>query len=369
MTILVAPDSFKGTLSASDVAITLADELIRLAPEVTVTRQPLSDGGEGFVRACCDDSCEMIRIPVTGPMGGTVQAVYGLRHHEAVVELASAAGIELLTTEELSPMEATTYGLGQVIADAVRRDVRRIWVGLGGSATHDAGMGMLRALGARFLGENKEIDNFRQVEKISSFDLNIIAQIVKDVEFICASDVTNPLLGEAGAAWIYAPQKGATRKQVRELEHLTRVFSRKLETYLGKSFHKFPGTGAAGGTAFALMACLQARCMPGFEVVASWCDLQEQIRQADLVITGEGFLDAQSSFGKAPVRLLHMASEQGKPVAGVFGGVADTSEPFDSIYSLTQLAGSQREAMERPVETLRQAAAKMVRDYRMHSTA
>ncbi len=361
MKILLAPDSFKGTLDALSAATALSDGLLSVLPGLSIDIQPLSDGGEGFVNSCCAQDCTGVSLKVSGPLGEEVNASYGIRGHDAIIEMAAAAGIELLEPGQYAPMEASTYGVGQMISDAVKRNARQVYVGLGGSVTHDAGFGMLRAAGARFYGGEGEVTIFRQVENIKSIDLSKISQLINNVDVICAADVTNPLLGDHGAARIYAKQKGASPEEVNKLESLTEIFSSVVEQHLGRAVRSLPGAGAAGGTAFALMACMGAKMEPGFDVVSRLTRLEERVRESSLVITGEGYLDAQSSFGKAPVRLLRMAQDHGIPVVGVFGGRGESDENFDRIYSLTELAGSTSDAMMRPVEFLRMAAADLAR--------
>ncbi len=353
--ILLAPDSFKGSISSRDVINVWSNALKHYPFPFDIESQPLSDGGEGFVTACCRENCKLRSVEVSGPLHKPVKVNYGLDDNVAFIEMAASSGIELLAENELNPMAASTYGLGQTIRDALDQGARRVYIGLGGSATHDAGMGMLRALGARFFNGEQEVSSFEEVKNISFINLDKVIQLFNNVEVICAADVSNPLTGKQGAAHVYAAQKGATPGMIAQLEELTAIFADKIENYLGERFRTMAGTGAAGGTGFALIATMGAKMIPGFDVVAQITSLEERIRKADLVVTGEGYLDQQSSFGKAPVRLLQMARRYGVPVAGVFGGVGESDESFSRIYSLTDLAGSKIEAMNHPEKYLIQA--------------
>ncbi len=360
MKILIAPDSFKGTVSATGVINELKAVCDEYDQVTEVDGQPLSDGGEGFVEACCGDECQRISIPVTGPTGKQVIAAYGLRSSDAYIEIASSSGIELLTPDQLDPLHATTFGLGELIRDAISHGARRLFVGLGGSATHDAGMGMLRALGVRFLSGIKDISQFSDAHNISSIDFTEVVQLINNVEVICAADVTNPLLGENGAARIYARQKGASDDDISKLEKRTGVFAEAVENACGGTYRNVPGAGAAGGTGFALFTCLGARMQSGFEVMAEAVNLEERVRKADVIITGEGFFDRQSSFGKAPFRMCELARKYGKSVYGIFGGTDGGDHGFDRIISLTELSGSKELSMARSTNYIRQAGHELM---------
>jgi glycerate kinase len=359
--ILLAPDSFKGTLSAARIIDLLKDEFRKTLPGLEILSRPVSDGGEGFVRACCLDKGVYHTLEVSGPLGTPVLATYGTLGDVAIVEMASASGIELLTPTELAPFRASTYGFGVLLRHVLLQNYRRVYIGLGGSATHDVGMGMLRGLGVYFNGKNREIVNFREVENIESITYDNVYNNIINQEIICASDVRNQLLGTEGAAHIYAPQKGADSNTVNELERLTSIFADKVENHFGKEFRATEGTGAAGGTAFALMSFFGARSMPGFEIVRELTALDTLLDSCDLVITGEGNLDRQSSYGKVPVRLMELARGKNIPVIGIFGGIETPVPGFDLIISLTDLSGSKDKAMDDGEHYLRLAAQQVIR--------
>jgi glycerate 2-kinase len=357
MRILLAPDSFKNSMRAGHIADILKKRLKKFFPQASLVLLPLSDGGEGFVEACCATNGTMHTAAVTGPTGTPVNALYGKIQKSVIIEMASAAGIELIPAEDLNPFKSSTFGVGQLLSHVIQVETfTSIYIGLGGSGTHDVGMGMLRALGVKFYGCKGEITKFRDVENIESISLTDQYYIIKDQNIICSTDVENPLLGEEGAATIYAPQKGANRQNVMELERLTTAFADTVETFLGTSYRHQKGAGAAGGTAFALLSFFRAALEPGFNVVKRFNDLDEKIGTFDVVITGEGMLDSQSFFGKAPVQLLRLAHTRGIPVIGVFGGVKEQRESFDKIISLTELAGNKDEALRHSERYMNEAA-------------
>lgn len=357
MRILLAPDSFKNSMSARRIVDILYKRLQVAFPQASLISLPFSDGGEGFVEACCATDGTIHNAMVTGPTGDFVKASYGKIQDAIIVEMASAAGIELLPFESLNPFKTSTFGVGQLLSHVVEfEEFSHLYIGLGGSATHDAGMGMLRAMGVKFNGLKGEITKFREVENIKSISLTDKYYLIKNQDIICCSDVENPLLGEEGAAFVYAPQKGANRQNVRELERLTTSFADTVEGHLGTSSRHIKGAGAAGGTAFALLSFFGASLEPGFNVVQRLTHLDDIIETCDFIITGEGLLDNQSFYGKAPVKLLRLARARGIPVIGIFGGVQEQPESFDKLISLTDLAGNKEDAIRHGDQYMIEAA-------------
>ncbi|MEV8631765.1 glycerate kinase [Streptosporangium sp. NPDC051023] len=340
--VVIAPDKFKGSLTAAEVAAHVARGL---GPGVATVELPVADGGDGTVEAAVAAGLTRVEADVTGPAGNPVRAAYAWRdagagEHgpTAVVELAEASGLRRLPADGeggagLAPLTATTYGTGELIADAIRRGARRIVLGLGGSASTDGGTGMMRALGVRFLdADGQELPDggaaLRGLEKIDKSGLAAVG----DVEFVVAGDVDNPLLGPYGAAAVYGPQKGASPEDVELLERaLARLAAVAAHTHglLGAIEHDGvvrpmgvaaqPGAGAAGGTGFAALAFLRADFRPGIEYMLDLLGFHERIEGARLVITGEGALDEQTLRGKAPAGVAAAAAKAGVPVVAVCG--------------------------------------------------
>ena len=290
--VVIAIDSFKGCLSSEEANKAAAEAVIDACPDAEAVLIPVSDGGEGFLEAFhAAIGGELIDMTVRDPLMRPISAQYLLKEQTAVVEIAQASGLTLLSPSERNPMVATSYGTGQLVADAVRKGAKHIIVGLGGSATSDAGIGMLRAL----------IDNFA---RHGSFD--DIAEL-KNVSFTIASDVKNPLCGENGAAHVFAPQKGATTSMVLQLDNRARKFAEVSAKHFGYDRQEMPGAGAAGGLGYAFMQYLDAQCKPGIQLLLDTIHFSEIVKNADLVITGEGSADCQTLMGKLPMGILQQS--------------------------------------------------------------
>lgn len=321
MRIVVAPDKFKGSLSASGVAAALADGLREVLPTAQIVLLPVADGGDGTVAAAVAAGFTQHQVLVDGPVGDPVSAPFAVNGDRAVVELAAACGLSLLPSGTLAPMEASTYGLGQVIDAALATGAREIVVGLGGSASTDGGAGMLAALGARLLDASGTPigRGGGALSAIASVSLEPVAQHLGDASVVVASDVTNPLLGSDGAAAVFGPQKGASPSQVAALDAALGRWADVLAPVVGADFRDTPGAGAAGGTGFGALAGLAARVEPGIDLILSLLDFDAAVAGADLVITGEGSLDEQSLAGKAPVGVSQAAARHHAPVVAVAG--------------------------------------------------
>ncbi|MGH3431976.1 MAG: glycerate kinase family protein [Thermocrispum sp.] len=303
MKVLVAPDKFKGSLTAVQAARHIARGVLAAHPGAEIIRHPIADGGEGTVDAVVAAGFQRRAVTVSGPLGEPVRAAFGLRGDVAVVELAQACGSQLL--QEPEPMRSTSHGGGELLRAAVEAGARRVVLGVGGVACTDGGRGMLESLGARFTGDAVDLD------------------AVRPIDVVLASDVDNPLLGPDGAARVYSPQKGATPAQVEELEaRLTRL----ADLAQARDLAQAPGAGAAGGVAFGAMLGLGARRRPGFEVIADLCGLPGELATVDVVVTGEGRLDGQSLRGKAPVALARMAVQRGLVVIALCGSCRLSAE-------------------------------------------
>jgi len=343
MRILVAPQEFKGTLTALEAAQAIARGIRSASPGIELDVVPIADGGPGFVDALLSSSPGAARSSlVSDPLGRPVAAHWGILDQgpTAVIEMAAASGLSLLTAEERKPSLTSTYGTGQLISAALDAGCARIAVGVGGSATNDGGAGAAEALGIRFFGAGGALlarggVALCQLERI---DLEHRDQRLDKVELCVAVDVVNPLLGPTGATYIYGPQKGGDEEGLTQLERgLTRLAQIARAT-LKKDFASIPGAGAAGGLAFGLMAFCGARLKSGFEWVAEVLGLEQRIEQADWVLTGEGRLDAQTFFGKGPGALASLAKRKGKRTV-IFAGAVEGPTPsapfpFDEVVRI-----------------------------------
>jgi len=327
--VVIAPGAFKGSLPAKDVAAALAEGVERVWPAARLERLPLSDGGDGWVDSmvsAADGS--FFEVRVRGPVGDEVEARYGLIDSEgltiAVVEMAAASGLALVPREGRDPRVATTYGTGELIRHALDRGAQKLLVGVGGSATNDGGAGMACALGARFVdADGEELPpGGAALAHLDRVDLSGLDARLGDVEVVVASDVENPLLGVDGASAVYGPQKGATPEMVEDLDSALCHFADVVEDAVGRRLRDEPGTGAAGGLGFGLMALCGAQLRPGVELALDSLEADRVIQGASLVLTAEGMLDSQTLAGKLPVGVARRARRHGVPVVAVGGAVA-----------------------------------------------
>jgi glycerate 2-kinase len=321
MRVVVAPDKFKGSLTAAEVADAVASGLLAVAPDAEVVRVPIADGGDGTVAAALSRGFTAVPVEASGPTGMPVSATYARLDHQAVVELAGVCGLDLLPDRRPDPLGASTYGLGQVLAHAITHGATDIVLGIGGSASTDGGAGMAQALGARLLDERgRDLPHGgAALQDLASLDLAVLRQAVDDVRIVVASDVDNPLLGPRGAAAVFGPQKGASPADVAELERALAVWAERVAEAIGTDFASRAGAGAAGGTGYAALALLNAELRPGIELLLEWLDFDRELHGADLVITGEGSLDEQSLAGKAPVGVAQAAARAGVTTVAVAG--------------------------------------------------
>ncbi|MCT2594050.1 glycerate kinase [Streptomyces sp. N2-109] len=325
--VLIAADKFKGSLTAVQVAEHVTAGLRRARPDLHIETLPVADGGDGTVAAAVAAGFARHEAQVTGPLGAPVTAAYALRDGTAVVEMAEASGLQLMPEGVFAPLTATTYGSGEVLLAAIEAGARTVVFGVGGSATTDGGVGMLQALGARFLDEDGDpvAHGGGPLRELESADLSGLDPRLEDVEIILASDVDNPLTGPKGAPAVYGPQKGATEEDVAVLDAgLTRLAQVLAETVgtAASDAAEAPGAGAAGGIGYGALVALGARFRPGIEVLLEVLGFAAALERADLVITGEGSLDAQTLHGKAPAGVAAAARQAGKPVLAVCGQLA-----------------------------------------------
>lgn len=331
MNVLIAIDSFKGSLSSLQAGNAVKDAVLRLDNHGDVVVRPLADGGEGTVDALAEGcASEMIELTVTGPVCKPVAAKYCILKdtHTAVIEMASAAGLPLISPEERNPLETTTFGVGELIKDAMGRGCRRFIVGIGGSATNDGGTGMLRALGYDFLDRNNDpiALGAKGLQALHCIKTDRVLPELQDCQFQIACDVTNPLCGEKGCSAVFGPQKGATPAMIRDMDTWLKSYAELAKTVSDKADKDYPGTGAAGGLGFAFLSFTNAALRSGVEIILDELNMEEDIRNAQIVVTGEGRLDSQSVMGKAPIGVAKLAKKYGKRVIAFSGCVTDDAE-------------------------------------------
>ena len=334
MKIVIAPDSFKGSLTALQVAAAIEVGLRRVFPAASIEKVPMADGGEGTVQSLVDATDgEILTAQVLDPLGNPIDAQYGVLGDgiTAVIEMAAASGLTLVPPDKRDPRVTTTYGTGELIRAALARGCRKLIIGIGGSATNDGGAGMAQALGAKLLttdGEQIESGG-GALASLNSIDLSDLDPRIPETETVVACDVNNPLTGKEGASHVYGPQKGATAEMIEVLDANLVHFDKILQRDLGKSVNTVPGAGAAGGLGAGLMAFLNASLKSGIEIVTEATQLSKQFAGADLVITGEGQINFQTVFGKTPVGVAKVAKTHNIPVIAIAGSIADRS---DGVY-------------------------------------
>lgn len=356
MKVTIAIDSFKGSMSSMEAGNAAKEGILRVC-DTEVVVKPLADGGEGTTEALVEGlGGEYVYAEVTGPLGGRVRARYGIMPdgRTAVMEMAEAAGIVLVNQEDLDPKLATTYGVGEMIADAIRRGCRDFMIGIGGSATTDGGTGMLTALGYEFLDkQGKQIRQgagaLDEIERIS--DEKLMPEL-GECRFQIACDVTNPLCGEKGAVYVYGPQKGVKEEEKQILDGKMRHFAGKTREWLGKDYSECPGAGAAGGLGFAFLSYVPgARLSSGIDLVLNAIRLEEEIKDSDIVITGEGRLDFQTAMGKVPVGVASLAKKYGCKVIAFAGSITEdaaecNARGIDAFFPIVRGVTTLEEAMK-----------------------
>ena len=356
MNITIAIDSFKGSLSSMEAGQAVAEGIRRVMPSAEIRIRPLADGGEGTTEALTAGlGGELKSLTVTGPLGRPVTASYGLIRERkmAVLEMASAAGLTLISQEERNPLEATTYGVGEMIRDAIGEGCRHFLVGIGGSATNDGGTGMLSALGFQFLdSEGQPIPlGAKGLENLARISAENARPELSQCSFHIACDVTNPLCGENGCSAVYGPQKGADPEMIRQMDQWMERYGDLAARTFPAADKEAPGAGAAGGLGFAFLTFLNGSLESGVGMVLKEINLKDDIRDADLVITGEGRLDAQTVMGKAPIGVAHLAKEYGKPVIAFSGAVTREAglcnqHGIDAFFPIMRGVVSLQEALD-----------------------
>lgn len=356
MKIVVAIDSFKGSLSSLQAGNAVKDAIHRLNPSADVVVMPLADGGEGTVDALAETAnAEMIEAQVCGPLMRPVNARYCILKDTgtAVIEMAAASGITLVSSNERNPLETTTFGVGELIKDAIQRGCRRFIIGIGGSATNDGGTGMLSALGYEFTDENgtpislgaKGLEHLRKIKTD-----NVMTEL-KECVFNIACDVTNPLCGEKGCSAVFGPQKGATGQMIADMDKWLENYAELSAEVSDKADKDHTGAGAAGGLGFAFLSYTNSVLRSGIRIVLEETGIEDEIENADIVVTGEGRLDSQTVMGKAPIGVAKLAKKYGKKVIAFSGCVTDDAEVcnehgIDAFFSILRRISTLEEALE-----------------------
>lgn len=356
MKVVIAIDSLKGSLSSMEAGMAIKDGVLAAKPDAEVIVKPLADGGEGTTDALIEGmNGERIDLTVTGPMHTPVDAYYGYLKdtNTAVMEMASAAGITLVPDSEKNPLLATSYGVGEMINDAIQRGCRNFIIGIGGSVTNDGGIGMLKALGVRFLDENGEDagEGGQALAKVARIDVSGMNPLLKECHIQVACDVNNPLCGENGSTYVYGPQKGVTEDMKKTLDEAMAHFARVTSETLENDYMNTPGAGAAGGLGYAFLAYTGAALTPGIELILDAVGLEEELSDADVVVTGEGRLDFQTAMGKAPVGVARLAKKYNAKVIAFAGSVtkeatACNKEGIDAFFPILRSVCTLAEAMD-----------------------
>ena len=371
MRVVIAPDSYKGSVSAVGVAAALERGVLRVFPQAEVRKIPIADGGEGTVEALVTATGgEMKQARVRGPLGESVEACWGILGdgQTAVIEMAAASGLPLVPPDRRDPRITTTYGTGELIRAALDAGLRRIIIGIGGSATNDGGTGMAQALGAKFLALDgaELLPGGGALARLATIDLSGLDPRLTETEITVACDVDNPLCGQRGASAVFGPQKGATPAMVAELDAALGHFAGCAQAATGRNVAELAGAGAAGGLGAGLLFFTPAKLRPGVEIVLEAVKFADVVKEAAFVITGEGRTDFQTAYGKAPVGVAKVAKQFGVPVFCISGGLGDGADDvlaqgIDATMSICSRPLSLEECMRDGATLIEEAAARLCR--------
>ncbi|WAM32175.1 glycerate kinase [Caldicellulosiruptor naganoensis] len=368
MKYLVAPDKYKGSFDASVASEIIKEAIIEVDKSAEVFQLPLADGGEGTLTALSKIfGAKIEEVEVNDPLFRKIKSRIGFFEDKAIIEMAECSGLLLLKDEERNPLYTTTYGVGELIKYAISKKVKEIIIGIGGSATNDAGVGMLNSLGMKFLDENgNELKPIGQnLVKIKKIDDSEFLKDVLKIKFTVLCDVTNPLYGENGAAYVFAPQKGADENAVKLLDMGLRNFANVAKEYLGKDLSLSSGAGAAGGLGFALLAFLNAQYVSGIDYILSASNAEEHVKWADIIITGEGRFDRQSLSGKSTIGIARLGAKFGKMVIVISGSIDCPFEEYSkegitSIFSIVDMASSLDRCLKEAPRLLKETTKSIV---------
>ncbi|MBC8952723.1 glycerate kinase [Xenorhabdus sp. PB62.4] len=366
MKIVIAPDSFKESLSALQVAQAIEQGFQEIFPQADYVKLPMADGGEGTVESLvAATEGKYITCTVTDPLGQPVEAFFGLLGDgkTAVIEMAAASGLHLVPAEQRNPLITTSYGTGELILAALEHGIQKLILGIGGSATNDGGAGMMQALGANLLdGDGRTLPfGGAALTRLEIIDFTDLDPRLSQIEFTVACDVNNPLCGESGASAVFGPQKGATPEMVKALDSALLHYGMKIESLTGKNVIDEAGAGAAGGMGASLLGCLGAKLQSGIEIVVDTLKLEEAVQGADLVITGEGRIDKQTIQGKTPIGVAKVAKKFGIPTIALVGGMSQDysvvhQHGLDAVFSIVPGACSLSDALTNGADNLQVTA-------------
>ena len=377
MKIVIAPDSFKESLSAKQVAQSIAKGIGKVIPEAEIVQIPVSDGGEGLLDALIEPlGGEIISVEVKDPLLRNIHAAFGILEDKktGIIEMATASGLELLTESEKNPLITSTFGTGQLIKEALDRGCSIIIIGLGGSATNDGGIGMIKALGGKFLNKKREEigDGGGALDKLYSIDLSNFDQRIAQCEIIAACDVSNPLTGINGASLVYGAQKGGSPQELEQLDRNLSHYASVIRSGIGIDIDTPAGAGAAGGLGAALLGFFNAKLISGIDLIIESLELERHVKDADLVITGEGKIDSQTLHGKTVLGVATIAKKYNVPVIAIAGKVGDgIDEIYDlgvtSIFSIVDQPMHLEEAMEQADKLIRSCIENIMRMVKFNS--
>ena len=371
LVIVLAPDSFKESMTAKEVCEAMERGIRKANSQIRCIHVPMADGGEGTMQSLVDATGGRVYSKeVVGPLGNNVVAEYGILGNGeiGVIEMASASGIHLVDSEKRNPLITTTFGTGQLIKACLDKGVKKLLIGIGGSATNDGGAGFIQALGGRLLDENGDDLSYGggALAKLHTIDLSNLDERLKYVSVEVACDVNNPLCGKEGASYVFGPQKGATREMIEILDQNLSHYAEVIKEQLGKDVISKAGAGAAGGLGAGLMAFLDVKLKSGIEMVIEYANLEEKVRDADMVWTGEGSIDFQTQYGKTPLGVAMIAKKYNKPVIALAGRVGNDidvlyDKGIDAIFGIMRGVTSIEEALVKGPENVEKTSENMIR--------
>lgn len=369
--IVLAPDSFKESMTAKEACEAMERGIKKANNNISCIHVPMADGGEGTMQSLVDaTNGKVYSLKVVGPLGNEVEAQYGILGDGeiGVLEMASASGIHLVPVEQRNPLVTTTYGTGQIIKACLDHGIKKLLIGIGGSATNDGGAGVIQALGGKLLDKQGDELGFGggELGKLNSIDLTNFDSRIKDVVIEVACDVNNPLCGERGASNVFGPQKGATKEMIGILDDNLKHYGDIIKKQLGKDVVDEPGAGAAGGLGAGLMAFLDGTLKKGIEMVIEYTGLEEKVKNADMVWTGEGSIDFQTQYGKTPLGVATVAKKYHKPVIALAGRVGEGidvlyEKGIDSIFGIMKGVSSLEEALAKGQENIEKTSKNIIR--------
>ena len=369
--IVLAPDSFKESMSAKEACIAMERGIKKVNQDIKCVHVPMADGGEGTMQSLVDaTNGKIYSLEVVGPLGNKVQAEYGILgdREVGILEMASASGIHLVSLDKRNPLITTTYGTGELIKACLDKGVKKLLIGIGGSATNDGGAGVIQALGGKLLDKDGNELGFGggELGKLHNIDLTNFDPRLKDVVVEVACDVNNPLCGEKGASNVFGPQKGATPDMVSLLDNNLKHYANIIKEQIGMDVLEVPGAGAAGGLGAGLMAFLNGTLKKGIEIVIEYSGLEEKVKEADMVWTGEGSIDFQTQYGKTPLGVATIAKKYDKPVIAFAGRVGDNidvlyEKGIDSIFGIMKGVTYIEEALEKGKENIEKTSENVIR--------